>query len=546
MTRQAQVGAFALLSLLLLFGVFYVITDFGTRHTGYRIGVHFQSAAGLHSGAIVYFSGVSVGTVDSISLLPDNTVDVILAVNRDVDIPSASRFLIQAPLTGDPNLIIVPPVPIPRPAGVTGPTPAPQAIPMLARQVLPIDEQPQGTNSATIADLLQQGQGQIKRLDTILADLESREPKLLDTLQATIENANHLTTTADRTMQQFSTQALQIADSLQSSLGTASRNIDELTATLNDTTQLNSKKIDVILSNFQTTSAALNTSMTSLATIASDPNLKTNILATTKNIAETTDAIAGITKDLRSITGDPQTQNQVRNTVANLDATMQRANSLLGALGGTSSVYGVDRGATPAPIPTGTTSPFSLSPPTPAPYGAASPSVQSTPGQLDRERDAVRRLALKQRLSTVARNLLAIQLRISALSAQRYCCDNPLLSHDRGPETDLNAIVFPKGETSFMAGANDIGYHPTANLAALKSFGNGLRLGGGLLYSQLGVLGQFNQPHYGIETRIYNLRRPSLDLYGNLRLMPGAELFFGQRDMTHITRRTVYGIQLQF
>jgi phospholipid/cholesterol/gamma-HCH transport system substrate-binding protein len=124
MTRQAQVGAFAIIALLLLFGVFYVITDFGTRHTGYRVGVHFESAAGLTSGALVYFSGVNVGSVDSITLLPDNTVDVILAVNKDIDIPQASKFLIQAPLTGSPNVIIVPPK-------IAGPS--------LARTVLPVD-----------------------------------------------------------------------------------------------------------------------------------------------------------------------------------------------------------------------------------------------------------------------------------------------------------------------------------------------------------------------------------------------------------------------
>ncbi len=93
MTRQAQVGAFAIIALLLLFGVFYVITDFGTRHTGYRVGVHFESAAGLTSGALVYFSGVNVGSVDSITLLPDNTVDVILAVNKDIDIPGGIEIL---------------------------------------------------------------------------------------------------------------------------------------------------------------------------------------------------------------------------------------------------------------------------------------------------------------------------------------------------------------------------------------------------------------------------------------------------------------------
>ncbi|HEY4432925.1 MAG TPA: MlaD family protein, partial [Candidatus Cybelea sp.] len=109
MTKQAQVGAFTLVAVLLLFGVFYLITDFGTRHTGYRIGVHFQSAAGLTTGAQVYFSGVDAGSVDQVQLLPDNTVDVILAMKNDIDVPAASKFLIQAPLTGNPALVIIPP-----------------------------------------------------------------------------------------------------------------------------------------------------------------------------------------------------------------------------------------------------------------------------------------------------------------------------------------------------------------------------------------------------------------------------------------------------
>jgi len=47
MSKQAQVGAFAIFALIAAFGIFYVLTDFGTRHTGYRIGVHFANAAGL-------------------------------------------------------------------------------------------------------------------------------------------------------------------------------------------------------------------------------------------------------------------------------------------------------------------------------------------------------------------------------------------------------------------------------------------------------------------------------------------------------------------
>jgi hypothetical protein len=37
-----------------------------------------------------------------------------------------------------------------------------------------------------------------------------------------------------------------------------------------------------------------------------------------------------------------------------------------------------------------------------------------------------------------------------------------------------------------------------------------------------------------------------IDLYGNFHIAPGAELFFGQRDITHASRRNTFGLQYQF
>ena len=508
MSRQAQVGAFALLALLLLFGVFYVITDFGTRHTGYRIGVHFQSAAGLHSGAIVYFSGVTVGTVDAIQLLPDNTVDVILAVDRDVDIPKASRFLIQAPLTGDPNLIIVPPRPI---AGVV---PEP-----LTRNVLPLPEQPQGTNTATIADLLEQGQGEIIKLDAMLSDLAKREPRLLDTMQDTLANADRLTRTAQSAISSMSSE-------LQSSLAEASHNIVALTATLNDSAQMNKGHINAILANFDASSAALNASMGALKQMATNPDLKANVLSTTKSIADTTANIAGITRDLRNVTDDPQTQAQIKNTMANLDATMQRANSLLGGFGGTSSVYGVDTGATPFPMGTsGPVSPTSTYPPPPYAQPTANP------------------LQIRSRLSAVAKQLISIQVRMSELNAQSVCCPNSLFTADKGPESDINAVVLPNAGTSLMFGANNIGHGTTANAALIQSLSQNVRFGGGVLYSQFGVLGQYNAKLFDLQAELFNPQRPQFDYTGGINLTPTLQLFAGERAANHEERRFTYGLQ---
>jgi len=514
MSRQAQVGAFALLALLLLFGVFYVITDFGTRHTGYRVGIHFESAAGLHSGALVYFSGVTVGTVDTITLLPDNTVDVILAVNRDVDIPRDSRFLIQAPLTGDPNLIIVPP----RPQSGAPP------LPMLPREVQPIAEQPRGTNTATIADLLEQGQGEIIKLDAMMSDLAKREPKLLDTLQSALTNANDVTLSLKSSIGSISSQ-------LQSSLSQASANLVALTGTLNGTVQMNSGRISDILANFQQTSHALNTSLAALESIATDKNLKANVLATTQNIADTTANIAGITHDLRGVTSDPQTQAQVKNTVANLDATMQRANSLLGQLGGTSSVYGVDANATPFPV-------YSASP-LPAATGVPIPEVSPSHGPVTAES-----LHLQSRLAGIASKLISIQLRISELSEQTVCCPNPLYSANKGPEPDINAIILPHNATSLMVGANNIGYTPTtANVALIQAMSPNFKIGGGVLYSQLGFLAEYSDRLFGFDTKIYNIQRPDIDVYGNVNVAKNWQLFVGERALNHQERRFTFGFQ---
>lgn len=524
MTRQAQVGAFAIVALLLLFGVFYVITDFGTRHTGYRVGVHFRSAAGLTPGALVYFSGVGVGSVDSISLLPDNTVDVILAVNRDIDIPAASKFLIQAPLTGSPNVLIVPP------------HESTAQVALLPRQVLPVDQQPQGSNSATIADLLQQGQGEIKRFDVVMSQIEARTPKLLNTLQTTLNNANDLTVSTKRSLSQLSGELLALGSSLQGNLSAAGANVVALTDTLNGTATKDSAKVDQLLDQLNATSVSLNKSMGALQGLATDPQLKSNVLTTTQSIADATQTLAGLLKDLRTVSSDPQTQAQIRNTIANLDATMQKANSLLGELGGTSSVYGVDANATPAP-------PVVPGTPYPLPSGGAAPP--SEPSQATQSSQS--RTRLQGKLANVARNLVALQLRLSGLSVQKNAGLNPVLTSSQGPLGDLNLVFLPHASTSLMVGANAIGNNTTWNAVLMKGSDTGFRFGGGVLYSQIGILAQMNAlKGFGLETRVYDLTYPMIDLYGNIRIMKGAELFFGERDLNHASRRNTYGLQYTF
>ena len=491
MSKQAQVGAFALAALALLFAFFYVITDFGTRHAGYRIGVHFRSAAGLHSGAQVFFSGVSVGTVESIILLPDTTVDVILAIKphvggQAVRIPSESKFLIQAPLTGDPSLLIVPPRPEP------GEQPE-----IIAPGVLPISEQPQGTNTATIADLVAEGQGQLKVLNGVLADVAKREPKLLDELQQTLTNTNALTATASDAVARLAAQSNAIADNLQSNLTIASGHIVSMTSTLDKTVRGNSNRLNETLAQIQGTATALNSTMQIVASIANDPSFKGNVLATTTNIADASAKLKKMATDLESITGDPEMQHRLRDTIRNLDETSQRANSLLGALGGRArSSHNSDGAAPPA------------------------------------------------HLARKPLSLFAANVRISGYSPAHVGGGSPLLGTSRGPNSSIALRFLPEAPTQLLLGANDLGSGAsTLDLAAVRRIGHGLYFGGGILYSRLGVLGSYSRGTLGFTTKLYDVARPMFDLSTKLRVAPGVKLFFGERDILHAQRRNVYGVE---
>jgi hypothetical protein len=281
------------------------------------------------------------------------------------------------------------------------------------------------------------------------------------------------------------------------------------------------------------TAVSLNDSMSSLRSFATDPRLKNNLLATVQSVSDTTHNLALLTSDLRTVTADPQTQAQLRNTVANLDATLQKANSLLGSLGGTSSVYGVDAGATPAPAVTvpGAT-PFPNVPP-----GAAAPESGLSPAT---------RARLHAKLGGLMKNLVNLQIRLSGLSPMHSPGLNPVMTNSQGPLGDLNLVVLPHGSTSLMVGANAIGNNTTWN-AVLEKRKGALQLGAGVLYSQIGVLGRYEPAGgLGFETRVYDLTYPMLDMYGTFRIAPGAELFFGQRDITHASRRNTAGLQYQF
>jgi ABC-type transporter Mla subunit MlaD len=296
MTKQARVGLFTLLGVIAVFAVFYVLADYGTRSRGYKIGVHFQSASGLRNAAVVYLSGVPVGAVDQVVLEPDYTTDVILAIKPGLEIPKASRFLIQAPLIAEPSVLIQPP--------------RNQSAPLetLPHEVLPLADQPRGSNPTSIADLLEQGQGEIRRFDKLLAQLQDATPLLLAELKMTLRNTTELTATANDALKTFAARS----DSLAASLQLAGNNVVDLTGSLDVTFTRNSVRIDEIVTQWNRTSKSFGQTVDVLRDVATDPGVKRDLLETTRSFAVAARTFALVTQDLRGVTGNRQMQAQLR------------------------------------------------------------------------------------------------------------------------------------------------------------------------------------------------------------------------------------------
>jgi ABC-type transporter Mla subunit MlaD len=365
MTKQAQVGLFTILGIIAVFAVFYVLADYGTRIWGYKIGVHFQSASGLRNAAVVYLSGVPVGAVDQIVLEPDYTTDVILAIKPGYEIPKTSRFLIQAPLKGEPSVLIQPPRNQPGP------------LETLPHEVLPLADQPRGTNPTSIADLLEQGRGGIRRFDKLLAQLQDATPLLLAELKTTLRNSTALTATANDALKTFVARS----DSSAASLQRAGNKVVDLTGSLGATFGRNSARIDEIVTQWNRASKSVGQRVDALRDVALNPSVKQELLQSTRSFAVSARTFALVTQDLREVPGNPQTQAQLRDSGAKICATAQKMNSLADELGGKSSVYGIDAGATPAPDGPAPTVPAAGEP------GAVSPEATSPGSKLGR-RDA--------------------------------------------------------------------------------------------------------------------------------------------------------------
>jgi phospholipid/cholesterol/gamma-HCH transport system substrate-binding protein len=511
MSQQVKVGVFALATIAGIFATYYLLTNFSLKHSGYTIAVHFRDVGGLQPGSSVQLSGVIVGTVSEVRLLPDQTVDVICTIVPETLVYRDSRFLVATTLTGQATLVITPPHPI-----------LSTSVP-LQPGILPEEQQPVGVLPPSITDLAAQGQGQLKELSKTLATVNQELPRLARKFDAIANHTDALVSHSDASLQSLAGQLNGTVARIDEAIATTrdviainGRNVEGLTGNLNQLVLANQAKVNELVGNLVTASANLNQTIQSVGDIARDPRFHSNLIETTENIKDASQRVKKIADDIESLTGDPQVQSQLRGAVFDLSSAIAKANDILGAYS-TAQAHGPPNAGGAGPPPGGSRPGQSGGSPAPGPSGAA---VSKAPA-------GGRRFSVSSLYSAHVRETFG---------------------QAGGPTSDLNVELFPHLGTHLTVGANDLGYKTTYNALINSIRSPRLQLSGGVLYSNLGgqALYRLRGP-FTLDARVYDPKHIKMDLYGDLRLNERLQVFFGQRGFLNQSNKTAaFGFQANY
>jgi phospholipid/cholesterol/gamma-HCH transport system substrate-binding protein len=84
-TYKIKLGIFVSIGLIILFVIiFFIGSNQNLFSSKFKVNTNFRNVSGLQIGGEVRFSGISVGTIESIAIINDTTVNVVAMINNEV------------------------------------------------------------------------------------------------------------------------------------------------------------------------------------------------------------------------------------------------------------------------------------------------------------------------------------------------------------------------------------------------------------------------------------------------------------------------------
>ena len=293
MSVEAKVGAFTIGGLMMLGATVLGFSDLNIgKSNDFTLYAGFKQVIGLEPQSSVRLSGVPIGKVETIGN-DGGGVTVTMNLDPKVKIPKDSRVLIGSTgVMGEKFINILP--------------------------------------SQDNGEYLQNG-------DYVYGTEEAGMDSMFEGMGKTLEKVDIVLESVNKIIGD---------DKFQNYLLGATKNMDELMATLNKMAKDNEGNIASIISQMDSVMRSMDASMANVEHMtanidkfAGDPQTVADLKNTLKNVSETSNNVAKMAENMNKFAGDPQVAEDLKATVHNARNLTERADKMLSKVEGASEKF---------------------------------------------------------------------------------------------------------------------------------------------------------------------------------------------------------------
>lgn len=341
LSASVKVGFTVVVATILLFAITIFMGVWSKKTEGVNYYIVFENVSGLQVGASVLKSGVKVGKVVDIQVVPhsepenlrDKARVTVLLENKKETLTLGSGYYISSNLMGDKWIEIRPKGgDILKPCNVSAKEPWSEPY---ASGISPI----------SVDDIMLSAEKTLKKVDEAVNSFNTLlgDKKLQDDLKEAVSNvkaaANSFREIAEKADGSISGLVDKVSAILDNSnelirnvngiVVASGGDIKDITSSVRNLLKNNESSINDLITTLTETSHSLNATMKSLETIVSDEKFGTNILGILENLEKTTTELNGIVEDVHGITSDQQLKDDLKDTLRETKETMEGANKLI-------------------------------------------------------------------------------------------------------------------------------------------------------------------------------------------------------------------------
>lgn len=487
---SVKVGFTVVVATILLFAITIFMGVWNKKAEGVNYYIVFDNVSGLQVGASVLKSGVKVGKVADILVIPhsepenlrDRARVTVLIANKKETLTLGSGYYISSNLMGDKWIEIRPKGgDILKPCNVSAKEPWKEPY---ASGISPI----------SVDDIMISAEKTLAKVDEAVSNFNSLlgDKKLQQDLKDAVSNVKAAADSFREIAEKADGSISGLVDKVSGILDNSNeliRNVNgivvasggdikDITSSVKNILKNNEASIGDMITTLTETSHSLNLTMKSLETIVSDEKFGNNILGILENLEKTTTELNGIVNDVHGLTSDQQLKDDLKATIRETKETMEGANKLIKRARG---ILGDKEGSK---------------------GGKVSRLIQ-----LDTE--------------------------------MGWATENGLSSGN------ANLWILPRGENALKIGVDDIGEENKFNLQYGKNIGS-FRPRVGVIRSKLGVgVDSFIGKNLELSVDAYNTRDVQVDLMGKYLINDSWYFMGGVRDAFD-TKQSVVGVGKRF